>query len=76
MANGSEQLLQELETPISLSLKGYSESIYFAVGLLKRFDTILGKQWTASNDSRINCRTNEVQFVHRGKRHSIVTDEP
>ena len=72
MANGNEQPSQEIEISVSLSLKVYSESIYFAVGPLIRYDAIIGKQWTASDDTQINCHTNnKVKFVHRGKRHMV-----
>ena len=76
MANGSEQSLQELSRPLVMSLNGYSRKVHFAVSPLKRYDAILGKQWTAAHDFQINCRTNEVKFSYRKKVHTLFADEP
>lgn len=52
MANGVDQILQELVTTLSVQITAYTELPYFAVRPLSRYYAILGNQWCASRGTK------------------------
>jgi len=76
MANGNSQKMQEVQHPVSINLKSYTESLSFAVSTLARYDAILGKQWCASHMAHIDCATNEIYFQYKNRMYYLIANEP
>ena len=75
MANQVTQSLRVTTEPINVQIKGYTESMRFAVSPLS-YDLILGKQWTYRHRALIDCYNNIITFRHKDETLSIIADEP
>ena len=75
MANHVTQEWKFTTNPVTVQIKGYSESMRFSVSPLS-YDLILGKQWAYKHRAKIDCYKNEVTFQHKNRNHTIIADEP
>jgi Retroviral aspartyl protease len=69
----STPLLQTV-VPVTLTIEGYSESLYLTVCSLSSYDVILGKQWLSKYDPLISHKTNKITFHFRNQSITIQAD--
>ena len=70
MANESKEAVDSTENTVSVSIKGYTESMRL-VANIQRFDLILGKKWMTNHHAVIDCHTNQMNFLFKGKTHHV-----
>ena len=74
MANKTKSKIHSTANKLQLSIGPYSESMRFAVSDLGH-DVVLGKKRTSEHNAVICSRTNEVEFVYKGKQHRILANQ-
>lgn len=74
MANKETQKLHRTDYPLSLQIKGYTESLLLAVCPLNH-DVILGMNWNNDHKTKIDLETNTVTFEYQQKWHRVVATQ-